>query len=314
MILTFTRFEPASWFSAIGALKKRTMIQRRGLPDLKNGRFITLTLDRSRFASPEIGYERGNDRLRRMACACRKQWGFFEYGAKMEFHPENPDWVHWHLVVPIYHPIDLNFLRSAWGLGRIDVRRIRQSDLDYIWKYTAKDVDALPQWAADRERLRVWSTSKNFYTSPAAPRKKSTAVPPAETIKRRMTTLGERLMKSARSGLFHVQSEEHGDFRWKVSDIQFAEILAIVGAHKLLGQHDCQLSERKITAESRKDVTWLLIQMQQIQKLPQCLARILWISREWSFNQRKSLPARAPKVTTTILPRLLSSAVGNPSS
>lgn len=313
MILQVKQFFPASWFSPIGALKKRTQIESRGLPDLRNGRFITLTLDRSRFASPELGYEAGNTKLRKMAHKLRKAWGHFDYGAKMEFHPECPDWVHWHLVVPIYEKIDLDLLRSAWGLGRVNCKRIRQSDLDYVFKYAAKGLDDLPQWAANRQRLRFWSTSQNFYLNPASCRKPTKAVPPALTEKREVvcSTLGERLIKSRGAGLLVLDTGAGQPVRWKVQFSSWLAVLTTVAQNLAMRRVGCHVAEHTITATNRKDTLWLLMKTltrDQLQTLPPSCKAILSKSRG-SFSSRPTLSPENPKlemITTWLKP--LSSA------
>lgn len=158
-------YTPETWFTAEGARLKARRLQRSGLPDMTNWRFITLTVaDRS--CSAEEAYRRGKDRIRRFLALFRAAIGReFKWCWKLEFHEDG--YAHWHLLVEYTKRIPEEMLPEIerwWGLGRTNVKRVKQRDLAYVFKYVAKGVDDLPPWVENyRGRLRVFQSSQGFF-------------------------------------------------------------------------------------------------------------------------------------------------------
>lgn len=155
-----------SWFTQSGARIKLKRLQQAGLPDFKNWRFFTVTMA-TRSIGPLEAYERGKDRLRRFLARLRAAFGRpFKWCWKLEFHDDG--YAHWHLLVEYKKRIPQEFLprvESWWGLGRVNVRRVKAKDIRYVFKYVAKGIDEVPAWVSNHKgRFRVFQASKCFYT------------------------------------------------------------------------------------------------------------------------------------------------------
>lgn len=162
-------YQPANWFTPIGAWKSARELDKRGWPDMKDWRFITLTLDPSLFEDSEHGFDIGNRRFREFVSLIRDYLGLTKeellWFKKLEFTKKG--WAHWHVPLGYKKPIPADLLRKFWGLGRVEVKRMFTSDFTYLIKYVCK-ASHLPDWALERKRLRVWSASLNFWTSSPA--------------------------------------------------------------------------------------------------------------------------------------------------
>lgn len=158
-------YTPESWFTADGARLKAARLQRSGLPDMTNWRFITLTVS-TRSIPPEDAYKLGKDRLRRFLARFRTAIGrSFLWCWKLEFHEDG--YAHWHLLLEYTQRIPEDMLPELerwWGLGRINVKRVKQREMFYVFKYVAKGLDDLPPWVErHRGRLRVFQSSAGFF-------------------------------------------------------------------------------------------------------------------------------------------------------
>ncbi|MDQ5979434.1 MAG: hypothetical protein QG602_2408 [Verrucomicrobiota bacterium] len=158
-------YTPETWFTAEGAYLKARRLQRSGLPDMTNWRFVTLTVA-VRNISREEAYLRGKDRLRRFFARFRAAIGReFKWCWKLEFHEDG--YAHWHVLLEYTKQIPpeiLPELEKWWGLGRVNVKRVKQRDLFYVFKYVAKGPDDLPAWVQNyRGRLRVFQGSRGFF-------------------------------------------------------------------------------------------------------------------------------------------------------
>lgn len=165
-----------SWFTAAGARLKARRLQQAGIPHMKNWRFVTLTIA-SRSISPLEAYQLGKERIRRFLARFRKATGYaFRWCWKLEFHEDG--YPHWHMPLEYLKRVPedmLPLIESWWGLGRINIKRIKGRDLRYVFKYVAKGPDELPEWVSRHKgRIRVFQASRGFYTK----RKKR------ETVKR----------------------------------------------------------------------------------------------------------------------------------
>lgn len=156
-----------SWFTAEGARKKKRRLEKAGLPNFKNWRFITLTVA-DREIGPREAYELGKDRLRRFNTKFRKAIGRkFAWCWKLETHEDG--YAHWHLLLEYKKRIPQEMLGEVekwWGLGRVNIRRVNGRDINYVFKYVAKGIEEIPDWIAHyRGRIRVFQTSPGFYTN-----------------------------------------------------------------------------------------------------------------------------------------------------
>lgn len=187
-------YHPANWWTALGVYRKRAIIEARGIPDMTHWRFVTLTLDQSRFDyDPALAYRKAKRRFAKFLEGLRDEYGDIEYCWKKEFHKNG--WVHWHLCVNVRRRVEISLWSKLWGYGRVDVRMIRPWDengrnFEYLFKYATKAAGNLPDWYLDHfsrvppkrtkngevarrpesfGRERFWGTSKGFYTGESVP-------------------------------------------------------------------------------------------------------------------------------------------------
>lgn len=164
---TLSAFYRESWFTCEGARLKARRLRARGIPDLKNWRFITLTVD-DRSASPLTVYLRGKEKLRRFTASWRECLGRkVEWLWKLELHEDG--YPHWHMLIDYLEKIPRDFfeeVQSWWGLGRINVRRVRRDSLHYIFKYICKGGQSIPDWVLDYKGvIRCVQGSSGFFTA-----------------------------------------------------------------------------------------------------------------------------------------------------
>ncbi len=177
-------YKASNWFTRSGIARKIREIEAKGMPDMTGGdwKMITLTIDPEYVDGPLEGYFLGKDRMRRFLFGLRAMVGDkFAWAWKLEF--QRNEMPHWHIMVNIPRKFtveELKYLNDViWGLGRTNVKRIY--DANYLFKYAFKSPVAgnhpLPDWVLDYiteedsqgdqqsfERLRIWQTSKGFYT------------------------------------------------------------------------------------------------------------------------------------------------------
>jgi len=156
-----------SWFTAEGARIKARRLQQAGLPDFTNWRFVTVTVA-NRNISPADAYQLGNDRMRRFLARIRKALGRrFLWCWKLEFHEDS--YAHWHLLIEYRERIPAEMLADLetwWGLGRVNVRRVKRTDIRYVFKYVAKGPEDVPEWVARHKgRFRVFQACRGFFTT-----------------------------------------------------------------------------------------------------------------------------------------------------
>ncbi len=160
------KYEPACWYSEQGAYKLYNQFLKKGLPNIAKWKFITLTIDPNKYYDEEHCYQVGNRHLRQFLYLLRKEYGYFEFMKKVEFHKNG--YAHWHLLVSIKEKVDIAFVRKAWGKGRIDVEYVRKSHcqkaLDYLFKYACKSQD-LPDWVLCKKAFRFVAFSEGFFTN-----------------------------------------------------------------------------------------------------------------------------------------------------
>lgn len=152
-----------------GRLVHKDMV-RRGMPtDFTGWLFVTLTLDRELFDhDPEAGYLAGKDRMRRFFEYLKRHgYEFPRWVWKLEFHPESPDWTHWHLLLDSRRFIPWELIKRAWALGAVDVDRIENAGHgeaigQYEFKYVFKEGMGPPKWLLKYKRIRFIQTKGIF--------------------------------------------------------------------------------------------------------------------------------------------------------
>lgn len=138
-------YTPPNWFTAAGVHRKRKQIEARGLPAFYQWRFITLTLDPSKFGEcPRTAYLSGKAKLRKFMFLARRS-GLWADDAKWCWKLEftSCGWAHWHLLVgrtAKFSEAEMAKLSELWGLGRVNVEMVRTDDFLYSFKYAFKPV------------------------------------------------------------------------------------------------------------------------------------------------------------------------------
>lgn len=227
-----------TWFTAEGARLKARRLQRSGLPDMTNWRFVTLTVA-TRAISRQEAYELGKDRLRRFLARFRQAIGHdFKWCWKLEFHEDG--YAHWHLLIEYKKRIPEDMLPEIekwWGLGRVNIKRVLQHELRYVFKYVSKGPDDLPDWVHNHKgRLRVFQTSKGFFVH--AQRRKVTKKEPRSCLL--PLTLGQRMEWDSYKALLREVSSQ-GEvrvtivkLRMKFSELYLARIHQAVAIRRPL--------------------------------------------------------------------------------
>ena len=147
-------------------------------------RMLTLTIDRSKWSGAEAAYH-GIQKKRSVAEFVRKLnrprcklAASREFFYAIEFHPNSPEWVHWHLALKPagrwpnkgahdWIPFQ-NHLAKKWGHGFVQASDCTENmsgehAMNYLTKYIAKqDVEA-PKWVLDYAgNFRKFSTSRGL--------------------------------------------------------------------------------------------------------------------------------------------------------
>jgi hypothetical protein len=216
-------YNPASWFHPKGIYKVLGRLNPK-LPNVEGRLFLTFTFDRLLFANESLAFDHGRDRLRRVFFALRKGvlWEGKKYVidapycVKVEFHADG--WPHFHAIFLTRRFLPAGLLNQLWGLGRTNVGRITNDEFQYLLKYVTKS-GTLPAWALRRRRLRIFQSSRGFYTTPPQERQKTKG---RSLITCRTTSLGQRIERWRRTAL--LQTGEN--FEQIILGAPYSELLA----------------------------------------------------------------------------------------
>lgn len=247
------KYTAPNWYTPAGVSAKRREIEKKGMPDLKNWRFITLTLNRDLFeGDPVVGYEAGKEQLRRFLEAGRVA-GLWPRGVawcwKLEFQADG--WAHWHLLLgrtEKFSELELKTVSKIWGLGRCNVERVDSNGFDYSFKYVFKGVYqrddeekpwdgspvyALPDWFLNyrgTEETKVsWVNADGFAES--------------ETVEKPKTYARHRFWQASRN--FYVDTPPPK----QPSAVPTCSIVPFTAGENL------EISERKISVIARESFT-----------------------------------------------------------
>ncbi len=206
-------YVPKSWFHPVGAFQKRAEVLPK-LPRLKGALFLTLTVDPKYFGSPSTAFDHSRKRLRKVFYALRK--GVMHAGklyqidapylTKVEFHKSG--YAHFHIIFRSRNYLPPRLLDRLWKLGRTNVKRIRNRQLDYLLKYVTKG-EGLPEWVKERNRLRILQPSRGFYESWEAgrerpPVKDSEHGDEEDSVPRPELTIGQRIEKWSKTAVLKL--------------------------------------------------------------------------------------------------------------
>lgn len=252
-------YNPISWFHALGIYRVLARLKPR-LPDVGGCLFLTFTTNPALYACPSTAFDHARDRLRRIFYALRKgvEWEGKRYvidapyAVKVEFHKNG--WAHFHVIFLSRRYVPGELITHLWGLGRTDVRRIKNEKFHYLLKYVTKG-GALPDWVLSRKRLRVFQPSHGFCRpAPAEEEKQTEKAPPSMCPKKRASyTLGERLNRWRKTALLGRGS----DCEQVLLSAPFTELFnelvySVAVAGRYLGNGKIQINDR------RELIPWIL--------------------------------------------------------
>ncbi len=136
----------------------------------KRPRLVTITVDRKHHANGQAAFEHvegKNGLIRRFL----RLMGFKKAVKVLAFHPKNPEWPHWHILVDLADCgtwVDRvkawRLMRDRWHVGRIDLPLKLKFKTDspmaaarYALGYLQKQSGQLPDWVLGRKRApRSW--------------------------------------------------------------------------------------------------------------------------------------------------------------
>lgn len=201
-------FNPPSWFHETGIHKVVKRLEPR-LPAVGGSLFLTFTVDPKEFQDAESGFEWSRNHLRKVFYALRKgvEWEGKRfridapYCVKVEFHQSG--WPHFHVIFLTRRFLPGGLVNELWACGRTNVERISTEKFRYLLKYVTKPGD-LPEWVLNRERFRVFQSSRGFLKPlNTGGQTEKTDKPEGEEleVKREASTIGQRLERWRRMGL-----------------------------------------------------------------------------------------------------------------
>lgn len=283
--ISVTNSQPPNWFTQQGVWKMAKQLDER-MPDLKNGRFMTLTINQEFYDSPQEAYEKGKRHLCEFFYRLDKFLGRpkgkrTKYCWKLEFQENG--WPHWHVLFLYRRKIDCLAIGKLWGKGRTEIKRIRNHKFSYLWKYMMKGEEC-PGWLKEYKQVRVFQSSKGFLLEKP---KKDTPTDEAVHLKnslphvepsprpehkkecsvgqkpRKESTLGERLRRWERT--LKISSSEQ-TIIFEGPDGLYIELQQFAAQHvaesALMGDSRTYVQSTRITTE-RKELQWLLKQVNQ---------------------------------------------------
>ena len=199
---------PTSWFHPKGVYKVNQRLKGR-LPNVNGCLFATLTLDRNYYIenwiNPNEAFEESRYKIRKVFYKLRKgvNWEgkHFKikapYCVKVEFHDDDEGWPHFHIIWKTKRFVPCDLIEKLWGLGRINVKRITNSEFNYILKYVCKS-GRIPNWVKRRRQIRIFQSSKGFL-QPLD--KKKPVSKPTTRLQQRTSNIRQRLNKWKNQGL-----------------------------------------------------------------------------------------------------------------
>jgi hypothetical protein len=174
-MITIRPYCPVSFWTKAGAARLYRRFVAWGLPDLKNWRMITLTIDRNEYPDAESAYELGKLYVSDFRTAFKAMYPHEEQFTKFELHEADKEdgqvYPHWHLLLNWKRQVDFVAVAGMWRMGRVKVQRVEDEGYDYLFKYVSKSVEHLPYWLKKRRVVRAWSASKGFFLHRVRPKK-----------------------------------------------------------------------------------------------------------------------------------------------
>lgn len=118
-------------------------IESKGLPDMTNWRFITLTIDPKIYPDPCAVYVEATKHLRRFRSRLAKLLDVDPSGVKWAWKLEfqRNGYPHWHLLYEYKDKLtyeELQLLDELWKFGSTNVKRVEDETFYYLFKYMLK--------------------------------------------------------------------------------------------------------------------------------------------------------------------------------
>lgn len=247
-------YAPPSFWTTQGAWAKRRQLEKKGFPeDLRNWRFVTLTLDPKQYPDAQLGWMLGKRMLRQFVYLLKKEYGVRRWCWKLEFH--EPDecgrvYPHWHLLFDYKARIDKDVIAKLWGKGRTQVKRIESDGFEYLFKYATKAIDCIPDWILNRTNVRLFQTSKGFFPAgsvakkPKEPSPRQLSDDPAEDTQNynpNTETIGERLKRWSRYVVSRSISEtgQVSHLTYEMICDSWGQLLVRLGRVKIANRISC---------------------------------------------------------------------------
>jgi len=208
---------PANWFTERGAYKKMHLLEAKGLPSFTNWRFLTLTVDPSKFKDNESAYFYIKPRFRFFIRHLKQVFGLKElrYIWKLEFQENGMP--HWHMLLDVKKSMCVKTIYDLWKYGAVQVKRCKDTKLPYAFKYITKEAKGLPSFFLSMSRPRVFQSSGIF---PSLGKEESASqVVDSSEPKKKPETLGQRLKRYSTSIVISKQTSK-GFFPTQIINIK----------------------------------------------------------------------------------------------
>ena len=121
------------------------------------------------------------------------------YCTKVEFHDDEEGWPHFHIIWLTKRFIPAELIGSLWGYGRTNVKRITNTEFNYLLKYVCKS-GKVPEWVGEKKLIRIFQSSKGFLKPTEKPKKEKNPNS-IQRPKRTYQTIEERLNKYRKTAL-----------------------------------------------------------------------------------------------------------------
>ena len=267
---TLSEYIPNSWFHPVGIHKALKRILPR-MPDLSGKLFITLTVDPKSFRDEESGFDHSRDKIRRIFHRLRKgvHWEGetyrlrAPYAVKLEFQENG--WPHYHIVFLTNRFLPYGLVSHMWGLGWIEVERIKSDEFNYLLKYITK-AQELPEWVLHKRRIRVFQSSRGFLLPLQSKSMESHELELRPRKKRaKEASLGDRLQRWSEMGKFENK-------RGIVQSVRFKCAFRKIFDHLIfdIAQDGRYMGNGKIEIRDSKEILLWEMKARQLNKNQEC--------------------------------------------
>ena len=256
-------FVPRSWFHPKGVYKVVERLKDR-LPNVNGSLFATFTLDRTYFQMNEIGpseaFDLSRSHIRKVFYKLRKGIIWEDklyktqspYCTKVEFHDDEEGWPHFHIIWLTKRFIPAELIASLWGYGRTNVKRITNTEFNYLLKYVCKS-DSVPSWVGEKKLVRIFQSSKGFLKPIEKPKKEKNPNP-IQRPKRTFQTIKERMEKYRKMALLIDERFSDRGKMYRQIELNDEFLILLDRLVYPIAQDGRYLGDGKIKIKYRKDL------------------------------------------------------------